>query len=81
MVAGGVLVAVAVALVVRPRGDAGAGRDAQVRVPRGSGDAATLALDARAGRVLITDGAPAGALLDVRVAGDDATATHAATAV
>lgn len=80
VVAGGVLVAVVIALVVRPWGDGGTGRDAVVQAPRGSGDAATLVLDARAGRVLVTGGAPTGALLDVRGAGDDATATHIATA-
>jgi hypothetical protein len=79
-VAGGVLVAVAIALVARPWGDGGARRDDSVRVPRGAGGAATLVLDARGGRVLLTGDAPAGALLDARGAGDDATATHAATA-
>ena len=78
--AGGVLVALAIALVARPWGDGGAGRDDAVRVPRGGDDAATLVLDARGGRVLLTGDAPAGTLLDARGAGDDATATHAAAA-
>lgn len=74
VVAGSVLVAVVVALVVRPGGAGDA--HAVVTAPRGSGDEATLVLDARAGRVVVRDGAPQGTVLEARGEGAGRSATH-----
>ncbi|GIG38969.1 hypothetical protein [Cellulomonas phragmiteti] len=81
VVAGGVLLALVVALAVRPwdDGSAGPSQDAAVQVPRGSAAAATLVLDARAGDVRVAAGAAAGDLLDARGAGADASADHDGT--
>ena len=82
VVAGGVLLAVVVALAVRPW-QGGEDGDAYLSVPRGDADAAELVLDAQAGQVRVERGAPAGALLDARATGegraasrDDAGSTH-----
>lgn len=72
VVAGGVALALLLALVVRP----GAGEDAAVRVPRGTADAAELVLDLQAGDVRVEGGAPPGALLEARGSGEGRSATH-----
>lgn len=74
---GGVLVAVAVAVVARPwSGGPVAGDDVVVSAPRGSARTAELHLDARAAQVRVEGGAPAAVLLDARGVGDGRTASH-----